>query len=444
MIPSFPGDTGPAYLLTGFSVSEDVRRERRQVSDPEPGQLHALLLSTTTSSITYSEEGSITVLRGKTFMLLLVGEGLEAVTRLKFTTANNTAGGDCKGADGASHHQSRVFPVQEDPLGRQGFRAVEVAGLEYQEGQPHYVCLAGEGQEEPFLHQGSHPNVQLTVTKLFLPLWLMVCICVVLLCLSGLFSGLNLGLMSLDHTELQILINTGSDNDKSYANSILPVRKLGNFLLCSILLGNVLVNNTLTIFLDTLTGGGGLIAVIFATLGIVIFGEIIPQAICSRYGLQVGAQTIWLTKFFMLLTSPLSFPLSKILDCILGAEIGTVYNRERLIELMKVTQQYNELDKAEIKIVSGALVLKQKTVRDVMTQLEDCYMLPVECSLDFETISEIKEQGYSRIPVYDGERTNIVHILYAKVKLVTTGGLSVLELFYFRISSSSTPTTRPR
>ena len=116
--------------------------------------------------------------------------------------------------------------------------------------------------------------------------------------------------------------------------------------------------------------------------------------------------------------SPMSFPLSKILDCILGAEIGTVYNRERLIELMKVTQQYNELDKAEIKIVSGALVLKQKTVRDVMTQLEDCYMLPVECSLDFETISEIKEQGYSRIPVYDGERTNIVHILYAKVKLV--------------------------
>ena len=360
-------------------------------------------------------------MRGKTFTLLLVGEGLDAVTRLKFTTANNTAGGDCKGADGASHHQSRVFPVLEDPQGRPGFRSVEVEGLEYQDGQPHYICLAGEDGEAQFLHQGSHANVQVTVTKLFLPLWLMVCICVVLLCLSGLFSGLNLGLMSLDHTELQILINTGSDNDKSYANSILPVRKLGNFLLCSILLGNVLVNNTLTIFLDTLTGGGGLIAVIFATLGIVIFGEIIPQAICSRYGLQVGAQTIWLTKFFMMLTSPLSFPLSKILDCILGAEIGTVYNRERLIELMKVTQQYNELDKAEIKIVSGALVLKQKTVRDVMTQLEDCYMLPVECSLDFETISEIKEQGYSRIPVYDGERTNIVHILYAKVQLVTGG-----------------------
>ena len=104
--------------MTGVYVAEDVRRERRQVpSAPEPGQLHALLLSTTTNSITYSEEGSITVLRGKTFVLSLVGKGMETVTRMKFTTANNTAGGDCKGADGASHHQSRVFPVLEDPLG---------------------------------------------------------------------------------------------------------------------------------------------------------------------------------------------------------------------------------------------------------------------------------------------------------------------------------------
>ena len=157
-----------------------------------------------------------------------------------------------------------------------------------------------------------------------------------------------------------------------------------------------------------------MIAVIFSTLGIVIFGEIIPQAICSRHGLMVGAHTIMLTKFFMFLTSPLSFPLSKILDCVLGAEIGTVYNRERLIELMKVTEQYNGLEKKEINIVHGALVLKQKNVKDVMTPLDDCYMLPIDTLLNFETLTEIKEQGYSRIPVYKGERNNVVHILYAK------------------------------
>ena len=172
-----------------------------------------------------------------------------------------------------------------------------------------------------------------------LPLWAGIIVVAFCLLLSGMFSGLNLGLMSLDTTELKIVINCGSEAEREvgtgcrllgfflishtcqYAKAILPVRKKGNYLLCSILLGNVLVNNSLTIVLDSMTGGGGALAVVFATLAIVIFGEIIPQSICSRHGLAVGAFTIWLTKLFMLLTSPLSYPLSKLLDCVLGREV---------------------------------------------------------------------------------------------------------------------------
>jgi metal transporter CNNM len=218
--------------------------------------------------------------------------------------------------------------------------------------------------------------------------------------------------MALDQTELKIVQNTGSESERSYANKIFPIRKHGNFLLCALLLGNVLVNNTLTILLDTLTSG--LVAVIGATMGIVIFGEIIPQAICSRHGLAVGAHTIWLTKFFMLLTFPLSYPISKILDKVLGAEIGTVYNKKKLIELLRITDANNDLEKEEVDIVTGALIYKDKTVRDVMTKLEDVYMLPLQAILDFETVSEIRSEGYSRIPIFDGDRKNIVHILFAK------------------------------
>jgi len=398
-------------------ASEPGGRYRRQInsevsdSKNEDFELQALLLEKTNAAITY-DEGAVSVLEETKFKLYLVGRNMELVTRVKFTTANNTQGGDCKGDSGVSHHQTQTFEAQDDEFGRLGYKFVDISELEYQAGEPYYVCLSTDNED--FQHQGSQKTVIIKVTKLFMPIWLMGIICVVLLCMSGLFSGLNLGLMSLDHTELAILINTGSDTEKRYAKSILPVRRLGNFLLCSILLGNVLVNNTLTIFLDNLTGGGGTIAVIFSTLGIVIFGEIIPQALCSRHGLMVGANTIFLTKFFMFLTSPLSFPLSKVLDCVLGTEIGTVYNRERLIELMKVTEQYNGLEKKEINIVHGALVLKQKNVKDVMTPLDDCYMLPIDTDLNFEALTEIKEQGYSRIPVYEGERNNIVHILYAK------------------------------
>lgn len=108
--------------------------------------------------------------------------------------------------------------------------------------------------------------------------------------MSGLFSGLNLGLMALDKNELQVIASCGTPSEKMHAKAIEPVRKRGNYLLCSLLLGNVLVNSTLTILLDGLTSG--IIAVIGSTLSIVIFGEIIPQAICSRHGLAVGAKTV--------------------------------------------------------------------------------------------------------------------------------------------------------
>ncbi|KAL1788541.1 metal transporter CNNM2 isoform X1 [Sigmodon hispidus] len=233
--------------------------------------------------------------------------------------------------------------------------------------------------------------------KFLLPFWL----------------GLNLGLMALDPMELRIVQNCGTEKEKNYAKRIEPVRRQGNYLLCSLLLGNVLVNTTLTILLDDIAGSG-LVAVVVSTIGIVIFGEIVPQAICSRHGLAVGANTIFLTKFFMMMTFPASYPVSKLLDCVLGQEIGTVYNREKLLEMLRVTDPYNDLVKEELNIIQGALELRTKTVEDVMTPLRDCFMITGEAILDFNTMSEIMESGYTRIPVFEGERSNIVDLLFVK------------------------------
>lgn len=117
---------------------------------------------------------------------------------------------------------------------------------------------------------------------------------------------------------------------------------------------------------------------------------------------------------FMVLTSPLSYPISKLLDLILGDEIGQVYDRERLMEFIRITKDYNQLEAAEVNIISGALELKKKTVGEIMTRLEDVFMLPITARLDFETVSKIQKSGYSRIPVYKDDRKNIVALFYAK------------------------------
>ncbi|XP_035021388.1 metal transporter CNNM4 isoform X2 [Hippoglossus stenolepis] len=276
------------------------------------------------------------------------------------------------------------------------------------------LCVRDPQEEEWYLLDNSDGRLRVReVKKSLMPIWLQVIVVSFLLVLSGMFSGLNLGLMALDPMELRIVQSCGTEKEKKYARKIEPIRRKGNYLLCSLLLGNVLVNTTLTILLDDLTNSG-VGAVVASTVGIVIFGEIVPQALCSRHGLAVGANTIMVTKLFMLLTFPLSWPISKLLDCILGQEIGTVYNREKLVGMLKVTEPYNDLVKEELNMIQGALELRTKTVEDVMTPIGNCFMIHSDTVLDFNTMSEIMESGYTRIPVYEDERSNIVDVLFVK------------------------------
>ena len=194
----------------------------------------------------------------------------------------------------------------------------------------YYLCVKSSDQNVMnFSGNSSYLKIAISaegkVGATIFPMPVQVVLITVLLFFSGLFSGLNLGLMALDKTELQIIEKCGSAKEKKFAKVIVPLRKRGNFLLCTLLLGNVMVNSTATILLDDLSNG--VVAVVVSTMAIVVFGEIIPQAVCSRHGLAVGARTAWITRFFMLATFPLSFPISLLLDKILGEDIGQVYNK---------------------------------------------------------------------------------------------------------------------
>ncbi|XP_051950734.1 metal transporter CNNM4 isoform X1 [Xyrauchen texanus] len=310
---------------------------------------------------------------------------------------------------------SIVASMNVNSQGTSGVLGVKIKPLRKSESQRDYGLCIRHSQDGKWNLLGENDGKLrvLEEKKSLLPIWFQVILIVCLMVLSGMFSGLNLGLMALDPMELRIVQSCGTDKEKNYARKIEPIRRKGNYLLCSLLLGNVLVNTTLTILLDDLIGSG-LGAVVASTIGIVIFGEIVPQALCSRHGLAVGANTILVTKFFMLVTFPLSYPISKLLDCVLGQEIGTVYNREKLVGMLKVTAPYNDLVKEEMNMIQGALELRTKTVEDIMTPLNNCFMINSDTVLDFNSMSEIMESGYTRIPVFEVEQTNIVDILYVK------------------------------
>ncbi|XP_060648795.1 unextended protein [Drosophila nasuta] len=356
-------------------------------------------------------DGIPSILAEKEQTIRMFGVGLKQNTVIAFTNEESGYQGPCLKPVTETFKPSEVSP--------DGLTATYTINVPPSK-KGLYVCAKiDEGVSQglasktiPFEHQGNSPWMKLETHEPLLPVWLAIVVIFTCLAFSSLFSGLNLGLMAMDRTELKILRNTGTEKERKYAAKIAPVRDQGNYLLCSILLGNVLVNSTFTILLDGLTSG--LFAVIFSTLAIVLFGEITPQAVCSRHGLAIGAKTIMITKTVMAITAPLSYPISRVLDWCLGEEIGNVFNRERLKELVRVTNDVNDLDKNEVNIISGALELRKKTVADIMTHINDAYMLSLDAVLDFETVSDIMNSGYSRIPVYDGDRKNIVTLLYIK------------------------------
>lgn len=355
-----------------------------------------------------TEEGFTKIPANVNITVRMFGINFSSLSELAFTATSQHVGTSCDNLP-----LTKVVKVTKENVISENVLEIQIALPVLENSDSYFICIKEEKTENSkWIHQGDDPWLKMDPVGRLLPMWIQICVICSLLILSGLFSGLNLGLMALDRTELQVIENCGTETEKKYARVISPLRKRGNYLLCSLLLGNVLVNSTLTILLDDLTSG--IIAIVGSTISIVVFGEIIPQAICSRHGLAIGAKTVWVTKFFMLATFPLSFPISKILDCVLGEEIGNVYDRERLMEFIRVTKDYNKLENEEVNIISGALELKKKTVADVMTQIEDVFMVPYNAILNFETMSEIMKQGYSRIPVYDDDRNNIVALLNIK------------------------------
>lgn len=237
----------------------------------------------------------------------------------------------------------------------------------------------------------------------------------VLMCLSGLFSGLTLGLLGLDLNTLSIVSKSDPKPSwRKYAKKIIPLRRDGNLLLCTLLLGNVMVNAAFSILTSDLTSG--VIGFIVSSALIVVFGEILPQSICSRYALPIGAYTRPIVVCFVFLLFPLAYPLSLLLDFILGQELGQLYNNEGLKELLELhaQNQGTELGSDSAVILQGAIDFTSRTVGDIMTKIDKCFMLEASEKLDVDNLSKIWQTGHSRIPVFKESRDNIVGLLFTK------------------------------
>jgi hypothetical protein len=171
------------------------------------------------------------------------------------------------------------------------------------------------------------------------------------------FSGMNLALFSISRLRLEVEAELGD----RHALKILNMRNDSNFLLTTVLWGNVGINVLLTLLSNSVLAG--IFAFFFSTVIITIIGEIMPQAYFSRHAFRMASLLAPVLKFYQILLFPAAKPTAKLLDAWLGAE-GIQYFREH--SLREVIKKHIEADVSDVDRLEGIGALNFLAIDDLM------------------------------------------------------------------------------
>ena len=210
--------------------------------------------------------------------------------------------------------------------------------------------------------------------------WIGIAFCITQ---SAIFSGLNLAFFSLSRLQLEV-----DAKEDLRAKKVLTLRKDSNFLLSTILWGNVGINVLLTLLSNSVMVG--VIAFIFSTFVITLFGEILPQAYFSRYSLRMASLMSPIIRMYQFILYPVAKPSARLLDAWLGKE-GITYLREE--NLKAIIQKHIEAKGADVETLEGVgalnfLDIDDLGVLDEGEAIDSTSIIPLPAKVDFPLIPD--------------------------------------------------------
>ncbi len=247
---------------------------------------------------------------------------------------------------------------------------------------------------------------------------------VIFLGLSGLFSGLAIAYMSLDLGTLKRLAQQGNKD----AVVVAELRGSGMKLLTTLILGTTLVNAFATILIGD--HFSGLVASIISAILIFLLADVLPQAFASRKALRLGAASAPIVRSVMFIFSPIVRPVDFLLQKILGEEQISKLSKMDLLSMFDDSQTTHVagVDHDERRIVRGSLLFSDKKVHTVLTPNTVVKTISHADILTQEKILELKESGFSRIPVSGDDPNHFVGILYLKDLIGLVAPVTVREV----------------
>jgi len=244
-----------------------------------------------------------------------------------------------------------------------------------------------------------------------------------LVCCSAFFSASETALTSLSKIRLRNMVEERIKN----ADKISKLLDDPNRLLSSILVGNNLVNNGASALTTALAiqlfngdaGSGASVATAFITVVILIFGEITPKTIAAQQAERVALIVVNIIAAVVFILRPVV----AILNVVTGALIRLFgYNPNQkaptiteaeLKTIVNVSHEEGVLESEERIMINNIFNFGDAKAKDVMTPRTD--MLTVSSDVSYEEfVTLVKEEGFSRLPVYNEDIDDIVGILYVK------------------------------
>lgn len=175
-------------------------------------------------------------------------------------------------------------------------------------------------------------------------IWLGIAFCV---SQSAMFSGCNLAFYRLSRLRLEV-----ESRHDPRAGRVLALRQDSNYLLATILWGNVSINVLLALLANSVLAG--VIAFFFSTFVITWLGEIMPQAYFSRHPLRTAALLAPVIRFYQRLLYPVARPTGRFLDWWLGREAIEYLHEPLLRDILKAHVRSPETDVSDVEGI-GAL-----------------------------------------------------------------------------------------
>lgn len=239
-----------------------------------------------------------------------------------------------------------------------------------------------------------------------------------LLVLSGFVSASETSFFSLSPEELKQI----SDNDSPRHRRAASLLSDSERLLATILTANNLVNVALILLMDLalsqmLVFGAEwvefLILTVILTFILLLFGEIIPKLYSAHNSLSFSLRAAPMLSVLTVLLRPVSSLLmrSKVLSDRVQSKKNINISVDQLEHALELTDQEDIQD--EHQLLEGVIRFGDETVVDIMTSRIDMIMLDIKAGYG-EVIRCIRENFYSRVPVYSGTSDNIKGILYIK------------------------------